>query len=542
MPGPWTGRTVARMLVLRLLAMALVATLTLVGTASAAKPKQGTVRVAAPAAGKVNLAVATAAPGAKLKVKKAPTGVGVAGGVAADGTVLIAVTAKPKARKGSVIVGVRGGKPSGLRVVGDVLARGGVPAAACKDLTRVLGRGLRGMTTRDASALAAKIAAAGCKAAPQPASGVATPLTSATTGKPFGSNRPPGSGTGSTTRPGGGTGGTGGGGGGGGGDTGGTPECANGIDDDGDGQTDARGPGVANPDPGCYGSDDDWEVGETAVSDDCRNSSGVFGGANGPASAAAAINDPCPVVEDAWMTIAPGVTSCTASSAASNYACTAENGLLHVSRQSGLADNRIDFFTIALAGAADCSATPTIAIQSPDGSMYELVEPWPPSCGSGDPTDPPDPLCSNGVDDDGDGQTDAPNAPNATDPDPGCTTAADQTESSEVAIPDTCSVQMGYTGSDQRNTAFSASGCGELNGAWFSPSRTPQSCELVIDFGDPVGCGIIGPTASTGFDDTSADLFMRAPVAQAPACGAALTTALRRSDGVVMEARGFWLC
>ena len=520
------------MLVRLLSLLAALATLAGLADAATAKPKPATLRIAAPAAGKVDLALATVKKGAKLKVKKAPRGVGVNGGVGADGSLVVAVSAKAgKKPRGAVVLQVRnGGKPKNLRIVRDALGAGALPAGACAQVASLLGRSLRG---GDPS-LARRIADARCKTAAPLAPKVATkPGTTSLSRTGGGSIARPGAGSGAKPAPGGG-----------GGDDGsaGTPACANGLDDDADGQTDGRGPTADNPDPGCTSRDDTDETGEVAVSDDCRASSGVFGGANGAASAAAAINDPCPLVEQAWMTIAPGVATCLATSAANNYGCGPQFGLLHVTRQSGLADNRIDFFTINLAGPADCSKTPTIAIESPDGTMYELVEPWPASCGGG-PTEPPEPLCSNGVDDDNDGQTDAPGAAGATDPDPGCTNAADQTENSEVALTDGCDVQMGFTGNDQRNTAFAASGCGELTGAWFSPSRTPQSCELTIGFGsDPVACGVIGTVASAGFDATTDDLFMRAPVAAAPACGAGLTAALRRSDGVVMEARGFWTC
>src|SRR5204863_535386 len=59
------------------------------------------------------------------------------------------------------------------------------------------------------------------------------------------------------------------------------PACANGIDDDNDGQTDAVENGGPDPDPGCSGATDASEDSEQVFPQSCTRGAGFFAGDQG---------------------------------------------------------------------------------------------------------------------------------------------------------------------------------------------------------------------------------------------------------------------
>ena len=97
--------------------------------------------------------------------------------------------------------------------------------------------------------------------------------------------------------------------------------------------------------------------------------------------------------------------------------------------------------------------------------------------------------CDNGKDDDGDGLVDSRDAAGTTEPDPGCGGVADTTENSEVPTPESCQVQVGFFGTDKTFTGLLTSGCGVLKGAWFRPPGTPKDCLWAFGDDDWAACG-----------------------------------------------------
>jgi hypothetical protein len=544
---------------LRALCAALLLCLLAATSADAAPKRSTSVKLPVPAKGQVNAVFGTVkAKNAKIAVKKAPAGVALVGGLrggrlavaavgtgAATGTVELRVTGRGKV------------KPKGLKVARDLVGRGGAPKTWCSGgaLGRLLGRPLRGIAGGDASALGRALMAKGCLGevaaadaavlarltgaggGPAPGGGPAAPTPGA---KPATTSSLSKGGTITAPRPGGGIARPGG------NPTGGTgpvtprAACDNGVDDDGDGQFDARTPSRFIPDPGCSDVNDDTEGSEVPVSAECAKTSGIFIGQT-RSSAMAAINDPCPLIEEVYMTIVPGVKDCVASSAASNYSCSTRDGLLYARRTGGQPDNRIDFFTINLTGDRDCNYKPSLVIVSPDGVVHELDEPWPGASCTDPGQGPQKAACENGLDDDGDGQTDAPDLAGTSDPDPGCSSAGDQSEDSEIGLPQGCSVQIVTFGQDPKDTGFIADGCGTLIGGSFTPPGTPTDCIFAIG-GNDQQCSVVGATGSATFGATADELRMLVPIAAQPACFQPITVALRRQDGAVLEGRGTWQC
>ena len=153
-----TGRTVAGMLpALRLSFLTLAVLLISSPAAQAAK----TLSVPIPAEGQVAVAVGSGAKG--VKVKSAPAGVTVAGGVKKGRLAVAVVRPRGVAASGKVVFTLRG-KAKGVKTFGAALD-GGKAGAACKDLGALLSKRLKG--TADMKALSPVVTAKLCgKAAP----------------------------------------------------------------------------------------------------------------------------------------------------------------------------------------------------------------------------------------------------------------------------------------------------------------------------------------------------------------------------------------
>ena len=245
-------RTIGGMLpALRLPLLTLGVLLISVPAATAAGPS-----IPVPAEGQVSV---TFASGVKsVKVKSAPAGVTVAGGVKGGKLVVAVVRPRGAQAAGKVVLTVKG-KAKGTKTIGAALNGGKAPN--CKDLAALASKRLKG--TADVKGLGAVLAAKLCgKAAPGDANAVLSRLGLGAPAQPApGAGNPapaPSIGGGTvkptpTPNPGG----------------GGGKVCGNGVDDDKDGQTDLD-------DPGCADGNDATETGEVAVSADCMNNgSGV---------------------------------------------------------------------------------------------------------------------------------------------------------------------------------------------------------------------------------------------------------------------------
>lgn len=522
----------------RLLAAAALCLLVPAAPAAAA-----TVTTPSPPAGGASAVVVKAKPGARPAVARAPRGVVVLGGPS-----VVAAVRPPAAKGGAVKVRFRGSAKVVAKAT-SLLGGATLPAGACssKGLTKVLTRGA--LPAADAKALGAALQRRACGGAtaadtavlrrlglkvpadnPMPQSGASTPLPGPT---PSAGSTPRPSGGTSTPPPASGTPGAGGP-----SDPGTFGACRNGKDDDGDGQTDARGQG-ANPDPGCMNENDTTETGEKPASAACAAVSGVSMTPGNPTTSAfAAVNRDCGISAEVWVVVQPGVQSCEVFTAEQGYVCVIEKlGVAHA--YQFLAAGKItDIYDmpLTLTGPADCSKPATIVLERPDLSVEEIVEPIQGCTGGGTP---PKAQCANGVDDDGDGQVDARQQPAATDPDPGCSGTADTTENSEIAPPGGCDVGIGTFGGDPRKPGFIASGCGSLTGAWFRAPNAPASCAYLLGGATEGTCTASGELGVATFAATTGELRMVTPLGADAQCRN-ITVALERADGQAIEVREPW--
>ena len=195
MRGCAGNRTVAAMLpALRLSLLTLAVLLFPTAAAQAAKR----VSVAVPAEGQV--AVVVAAKAKSVKVKSAPAGVTVSGGVKKGRLAVAVVRPRGVAAKGKVVLTVNS-KPKGVKTFAAALDSGSM-SAGCGDLAGLLGKRLKG--TADVKALGPVLAAQLCgRTPPAITADVLAKLGLGDAAKPAQPSPPaPRSGSGPMTRPG----------------------------------------------------------------------------------------------------------------------------------------------------------------------------------------------------------------------------------------------------------------------------------------------------------------------------------------------------
>lgn len=455
-----------------------------------------TVKIPVPAEGQVTVAVASV--GKKTKVKaKAPGGIAVTG-AARKGRLGVAVMHRRGVVAGGTVALTVKGKVRGLKT-------GAVPAGACKSLASLLSKPLQGggVASGDLKALGAAAAARACGrpfsqalfdrlglGAPPPTSGIGSPRPS---------------------QPGGGGGGS-------------TNQCSNGVDDDGDGQVDAPSERRLRPDPGCMNANDGTEAGEVPLS--CNAGAGV---GDDETVLQIGVNDGCGSFVEIAVYAAPSAFVCDITASAGNWVCVIAHGQAFADTRNAT-DAEMADLTIGLNGDVDCSVPATIVLTRRNLEVAEMVTPIA-RCGQTAP------ACSNGKDDDGDGVADARAL--GTDPDPGCSDPADESESSEVGLPAGCSVGGGNLNDDPRFPAMEISGCGSVTGLWFKPSAAPTDCLFAIGAGGGQACTLTGATAGATFAATTADVILGTHTATDTGCGP-VTVAITLADGRVAKLRDNW--
>jgi hypothetical protein len=476
-----------------------------------AAAQAATVKVPVPAEGQVAVAVA-AVPKThvSLKVVKAPAAVAVTGS-AKSGRLAIAVI-RPRGTfvGGSVSVKVRGGRAKGVKRFAAALD-GGSAGAACRSLGKLLGKPLRagGLAAGDLRAVGAAAGARLCgKPVPGAAAGVlarlglgAVPVGAGGSLSPGGSQTPPPAPGGSTH------------------------QCANGIDDDGDGQIDAASERALRPDPGCMNANDPSEAGEVAVPAGCHAGAGV---GDEPSRLEVGVNDGCGSFTELAVYAAPNAFVCDIQASAGNWSCVIANGHAYAETRNAAAD--MADLQIGLDGDVNCAVPATIVLYRPDLSVAELVTPVS-GCGA------PKPACANGADDDGDGMVDARG--NGADPDPGCSGPSDTSESSEAALPAGCTVELSVFNGDDLFPGIAVHGCGAVTGAWFKPSADPTDCYYAVGDGDVLGCSVSGATAGATFPATTAEVRLAMHTTTLPDCGP-VTSAITLGNGTVAARRDDW--
>jgi hypothetical protein len=477
-----------------------------------------------PAEGQVAVVFAAGAKG--VKVKSAPAGVTVAGGVKKGRLAVAVVRPRGVAAKGKVTLTLRG-RARGVKRIPAALDGGRAPAG-CSGLAGLLAKRLKG--SADVKALGGVLAAKLCgKPAPAGADAVLSKLA---LGAPAAPPARPGTGApgSGSLRPGGGaprpappaspapsptpTPGDG------------TAQCDNDVDDDGDGQTDWE-------DPGCSDAGDGTESGEVPVSAECAESSAV-GMSSDPTSLFAAINSGCGEFVTIEVDVAPGPAACKVFTADSNFDCAVSGPFARATARDGKATDLADIL-IDMSAPVNCARPATIALYRPNGEVAELREPVF-SCTSGPA---PAAECANGQDDDGDGMIDSRDAAGTTDPDPGCASTSDTSEDSEVPSPATCDIQVGIFDGDVRLPGLQLQGCGVIKGVWFKPPGTPTGCLFRVGAGNVLECSVKAGTGGASFAPTDQQVVLATPIAADPVC-APITVTLLRDNGEVYADRVDW--
>jgi hypothetical protein len=409
--------------------------------------------IAVPAEGQVSV---TFASGVKsVKVKSAPAGLTVAGGAKAGKLVVAVVHPRGVKASGKVVLTVKG-KAKGTRTIAAALNGGKAPN--CKNLTALASQRLKG--SANVKGLGAVLASKLCgKAVPAGASELLTRLglgaAPAPPAPPAGNGgAKPSTGGVITPNP--------------------TPGagkvCGNGVDDDGDGQTDLD-------DPGCADANDTAETGEVNVSQDCLgNGSGVFMG-DDPKAAFGAINH-CGDFTQVRVDIAPGIASCQPITGGGDWDCKPAGGTYAIATaKDGKAIETMDL-PMTLTGAARCDREATIALYRPNGEVAEIHAPIGKCNGGGG--QPAKPQCSDGKDNDGDGMIDDHFVEDANDPDPGCSSTTDDSESSELLPAGDCHIAMDLWDKNKAIAVAAVDGCGVIQGFWFNVPGTPTSCRYQL--------------------------------------------------------------
>ncbi|HWH93191.1 MAG TPA: hypothetical protein VNT03_04970, partial [Baekduia sp.] len=219
---------------------------------------------------------------------------------------------------------------------------------------------------------------------------------------------------------------------------GGGVECANGKDDDGDGQVDALGAAsVLLFDPGCSGPTDTTENSEKTLPAQCGKGVVTQGSRVGFAVEIDGRDDAaCPKqVTKGIVDLMPKIVGCDNSGWNDGHGdgvCSSQLGVWTIGGKGGDAWHGNGTVELSLCGTRAIAVTYTA-----DGSAWErdmtVADPVGACIGPLPPANAPE--CGDGVDNDFDGQIDAAGVADSG-PDPGCTSATDADES-EDAFPAT---------------------------------------------------------------------------------------------------------
>jgi hypothetical protein len=440
----------------------------------AATSQAATVKVPVPAEGQVAVAIAKVPKKAKVKLAQAPAAVAVSGS-AKRGRLAIAVT-RPRGTygAGSVSVKVRGGKARGVRRFVAAVTDGSAPRAACKTLGTLLATPLQtgGVATGDLKLVGGAVAARLCgKPVPGAAAGALARLGLGSA--PGGGGLNPGGGGSHTPPPP--------------QPSGPTNQCANGIDDDKDGQVDAASERTLRPDPGCMNENDSTEAGEVPVPAACAASSGVSIGEDS-SHLNVGINGGCGSFVEAAVYAQPSAFVCDIQASAGNWLCVIAHGQPFAETRNAVAADMADL-QISLNGPANCAVPATVVLYRSDFTVSELVEPIQGCGGSG----------------------------------------------GEVPPPAGCVAELSTFNNDARFVGVAVSGCGAITGVQFTPSATPTDCYVQIGSGAVMTCSNAGAT----FAATTDEVLLAMHTAVDPPCGP-VTSTITLANGSVVKIHDDW--
>ena len=259
------------------------------------------------------------------------------------------------------------------------------------------------------------------------------------------------------------------------------------------------------------------------------------------------LNGGCGDVVQIDLDFGPAITDCSASGEEQGWSCTVAGGNAVA---KGPAVERVDVFG-AFKRLLTCADKRKVTLHFAGGGTRVLdPAPWgikgqpcAPGTGTGsdDPAgeEPQKAQCENGLDDDGDGQTDAVGVTTAANPDPGCSAAGDGSEGSESdVLPAGCTITYVYAGGDRRQPVLFADGCGSLTQAWMTAPTTPQLCAGFVTIGGQATqtgtCSVQGRTAMSVAAATTNERAVGVMLAE-EYDGEDLGLTLVRADGTAFE-------
>jgi hypothetical protein len=230
--------------------------------------------------------------------------------------------------------------------------------------------------------------------------------------------------------------------------------------------------------------------------------------------------------------IAPGTASCQILTGGTPWTC-APSGTYAVA--SGPAIDTADLLLTA-SGAVKCDRKATIALYRPNGEVAEIYAPIG-KCKSGGGGNPqPKPQCADGIDNDGDGMIDDHFADGATDPDPGCTSTTDTSESSELLPAGSCQINMDLFDDDASVAIAAVQGCGQIQGFWFHAAGTVVECAYKLGQGAVESCEAVRESGGTMFNKTTESLSVAVALSAEGDCRP-MTVAVINADNTVVAAR-----
>jgi hypothetical protein len=209
-----------------------------------------------------------------------------------------------------------------------------------------------------------------------------------------------------------------------------------------------------------------------------------------------------------------------------------------------------------LSAAYTCAEKTVVALTLADGSVIEGAPPkvfiggqqCPDNggggggAGGGGGGGNPPPACSDGIDNDGDGQVDY--TPTATTvPDPGCSSPTDNSEDSEGQFNDAhCQARTGFLDSDAHKPAFYISDCAVAQ-LWIELPQPVASCigfslDANGNYFQSGSCSSAGSTAIAMAPDARGNFGVGAELADPYQCGSSATLVAVLDDGTAYEITG----
>src|SRR2546429_4293395 len=145
-------------------------------------------------------------------------------------------------------------------------------------------------------------------------------------------------------------------------------------------------------------------------------------------------------------------------------------------------------------------------------------------------------ACSDGIDNDGDGQIDAISQHSAH-PDPGCSDGSDNSENSEAPLPDACrnALNIGTAGDDKSFIVGVNGSCGQVKSVFFDLEGAVTDCQVLTVDDNSGTCQVSDGNAVATLQNPAEQNDVLGHVAGTYTCAEKTVVALTLADGSVIE-------